>query len=282
MAIDPKEDWAQGRGERWAANLAGMEATLRPIDEPLVAALAIDAPLRIADIGCGGGGTSLEILRRAPKGSIVHGYDLSPALVGLARARIPAGEASIAFHVADMASATPPEAPYDRVVSRFGTMFYAEPGPAFANVARFLAAGGRGRFAFAVWGPPAENPWIGIVREVAAAMVDLPTPEPDAPGPFRYADPAPLVALLEAAGLGEIAIAAWRGDLPVGGGLPVEAAAAFAVESFGPFGELLAAKGGDAIERARRAVGERLRDHVKGGLVQVPAHVHIVTGVRSR
>lgn len=279
MAIDPKEDWAQGRGERWAANLDGMEATLRPVDAPLLDALAVTTPLRIADIGCGGGGTSLEILRRAPKGSTVHGYDLSPALVERARARVPEGETSIAFQVADMASVTPPAAPYDRVVSRFGTMFYAEPGPAFANVARFLAPGAR--FAFAVWGPPAANPWIGIVREVASSMVDLPTPEPDAPGPFRYADPAPLVALLEAAGLVGIEIAAWRGDLPVGGGLPVEAAAVFAVESFGPFGELLAAKGGDAIERARRAVGERLREHVKGGLVQVPAHVHLVTGVRS-
>jgi trans-aconitate methyltransferase len=54
-----------------------MEAMLTPVDEPLVRALNLDAPCRIADIGCGGGGMTLEILRRAPAGSVVHGYDLS-------------------------------------------------------------------------------------------------------------------------------------------------------------------------------------------------------------
>jgi 16S rRNA A1518/A1519 N6-dimethyltransferase RsmA/KsgA/DIM1 with predicted DNA glycosylase/AP lyase activity len=54
-----------------------MEAMLTPVDEPLVRALNLDAPCRIADIGWGGGGMTLEILRRAPAGSVVHGYDLS-------------------------------------------------------------------------------------------------------------------------------------------------------------------------------------------------------------
>jgi trans-aconitate methyltransferase len=39
-----------------------MEAMLTPVDEPLIRALNLDAPCRIADIGCGGG-TTLEILR---------------------------------------------------------------------------------------------------------------------------------------------------------------------------------------------------------------------------
>jgi SAM-dependent methyltransferase len=84
-------DWSPrvaARGEKWRAQLSGMEAMLTPVDAVLVRALHLDAPYRIADIGCGGGGTALEILRRAPAGSVVHGFDISRTLIELARDRI--------------------------------------------------------------------------------------------------------------------------------------------------------------------------------------------------
>src|SRR5688572_13507841 len=130
-------EWRTARGDRWAAHLSGMESTLAPIDAPLIDALELDAPFRIAEVGCGGGGTALEILRRAPAGSVVHGFDLSSKLVETARARVPAGERAIAFDVADMATAAPERA-YPRLVSRFGIMFFDDPPAAFANLARWI------------------------------------------------------------------------------------------------------------------------------------------------
>jgi len=211
-------DWTAARGQKWRAELADMEAMLTPVDEPLIRALSVDAPCRIADIGCGGGGTTLEILRRAPAGSVVHGFDLSPALIDLARSRKRSDERAIAFEIADMATATAPEEPYDRLVSRFGIMFFDDPLAALANLARWLAPGGR--FAFAVWGRPAENPWMTSVRQVVGEIIDLPTPDPEAPGPFRYADADKLLTLLDRTGYGELAVGNWRGVLPIGGGLP--------------------------------------------------------------
>src|SRR5579863_6458702 len=120
-------DWSNARGEKWRAQLAGLEAMLAPVDEPLIHALNLDAPYRIADIGCGGGGTTLEILRRAPAGSVVHGFDLSRVLVESARNRKPSDEPAIAFEIADMATARAPGELYDRLVSRFGVMFYDDP-----------------------------------------------------------------------------------------------------------------------------------------------------------
>src|SRR5215475_16113135 len=96
-------EWGGGRGEKWTAHLSGMEAMLAPVDEPLIRALNLDASYRIADIGCGGGGTALEIFRRAPTGSLVHGFDISPAQIESARRRIPANERALAFEVADVA-----------------------------------------------------------------------------------------------------------------------------------------------------------------------------------
>src|SRR5947209_2594612 len=170
-------DWAGGRGERWRAHLGGMEAMLAPVDEPLIRALNLHTACRIADVGCGGGGTSLEILRRAPAGSVVHGFDLSPALIELARSRKQFEERAIAFEVADVATATVVGEAYDRLVSRFALMFFDDPTAAFANLFRWLAP--TGRFAFAVWGPLTENPWMTTVRQALAEIIELPPTDPE-------------------------------------------------------------------------------------------------------
>ena len=268
-------DWAAARGERWRDQLSGLEATLAPVDSPLIEALALEAPCRIADIGCGGGGTTLEIARRAPVGSAVHGYDISPALIETARARTAPSEPSIAFTVADMGTAPVPDEPYDRLVSRFGIMFYEDPPAGFASLSRWLAPGGR--FAFAVWGPPADNPWMASVREAAAEVIDVPPPEPDAPGPFRYAGADNLVALLDGAGFSGIAVRDWRGRLALGGGLPPDGAADFALQAFS-IGELLADAGDAVFAAVRRAVIDRFTRHAPNGAVHMDARVHIVTG----
>jgi SAM-dependent methyltransferase len=271
-------DWAAARGDKWSGQLAGLEATLAAVDEPLIEALRLEAPARIADVGCGGGGTTLEILRRAPAGSVVHGFDISPANIDSARARIPAGERAIAFTVADVAIVAPPSEPYDRLVSRFGVMFYDDPPSAFANLARWLTPGGR--FAFAVWAPPADNPWMTIVRDAVAEVVDVPRPDPDAPGPFRYADARTLLALLDNAGFEDLDVRDWRGALPIGGGMPAADAALFGLTAFSSFGELLAEAGEAATARARESLTARLSRHEQRGAVRIAACVHIVTGVR--
>jgi len=271
-------DWALTRGEKWRAQLAGMEAMLTPVNEPLLLALHLDAPCRIADIGCGGGGTTVELLRRAPAGSIAHGFDISPALIEVARARNQSDARSIAFEIADMATAIAPQGPYDRLASRFGIMFFDDPTAAFANLFRWLAPGGR--FAFAAWGPLPENPWMTTVREVVAKIIDLPPPEPEAPGPFRYAEAEKLLALLDRAGFDKLEVAGWRGALAIGGGLPAGEAASFALASFSSFGELLAEAGDPSFNDAHRSLTASLSGHQQEGEVRLESSVHIFTGAR--
>jgi hypothetical protein len=118
------------------------------------------------------------------------------------------------------------------------------------------------------------------VRDVVAGIIDLPAPEPDAPGPFRYAVADKLLALLESAGLGELDVHDWRGPIAIGGGLPSAEAASFALTAFSSFGEMLAAAGSEALDGARRALTARFSKHETNGAVQMDAFVHIVTGVR--
>jgi len=274
------DDWETTRGEKWLAQMAGMEAMLAPVDEPLIAALRLAAPLRVAEIGCGGGATALEILRRAPAGSVVHGFDISPTLIESARGRAPREEGAIAFRVADMATAALPEAPYDRLVSRFGMLFFEDQLAAFSNLLSWLAPGGR--FAFAAWGPHAENPWMTEVRDATAEAVDLPAPDPDGPGGFRYADADKFLRLLERAGFAQLAVSDWRGSFSIGGRLPAAEAASFALASFASFGELLAEAGEEALQDARRRLTARFAPHEQDGAVRLGACVHIVTGARPR
>jgi SAM-dependent methyltransferase len=271
-------DWVAARGKKWRAQLSGMEAMLKPVNAVLIRALHLDASCKIAEIGCGGGGTALEILRQAPSGSVVHGFDISPTLVEFARDRALPDEPGIVFEVADMATASAPEQPYDRLVSRFGVMFFHDPHAAFTNLFRWLVPGGR--FAFAVWGPSAENPWMTVVRDVVADIIDIPPADPEGPGAFRYAEAGKLLALLDRAGFGELDLRDWRGAFQIGGGMPAAKAAHFALASFSSFSELLAEAGDKALNDARESLTTHFSKHQQDGVVQMDARVHIVTGAR--
>jgi SAM-dependent methyltransferase len=276
MTTEPVVDWAAARSEKWRRQLAGLEAMLAPIDEPLIRALAFNAPVRIADVGCGSGATTMEVLRRAPSGSVAHGLDLSPALIDVARRRRSAHDLSVAFDVADMGTMGPPEQLYHRLISRLGVMFFTDPPAAFVNLRRWLIPGGR--FAFAVWGPVEDNPWMTATRAAVAEAIDLAPIVPSAPGPFRYGDVTPLLSLLARAGFVNVTVTDWRQALPIGNRLPASDAAQFALASFSSFAELLSNAGGDAHAKARGALAARFTPYEQEGVVLMPARVHIITG----
>jgi SAM-dependent methyltransferase len=276
MTSEPVADWAAARSEKWRRQLAGLEGMLAPIDEPLIKVLALNAPVRVADVGCGSGATSIEVLRRAPSGTVAHGLDLSPALIEVARRRHAAHDPSVAFEVADMGTMAPPEQLYDRLISRLGVMFFTDPLAAFANLRRWLVRGGR--FAFAVWGPVDDNAWMTATRAAVAEAIDLPPIEPSAPGPFRYGDVTPLLSLLARAGFVSVTVTDWRQPLPIGNRLPAPDAAQFALASFSSFAELLSSAGSDAPAKARDVLAARFAPYEREGAVMMPARVHIVAG----
>jgi SAM-dependent methyltransferase len=273
----PLSDWSAARGDRWYSQLSGMEPTLVSVDEPLIRALELEVPSRIAEVGCGGGATTLAILRRAPTGSVVHGFDISPTLIDHASRRVPPGEHAVAFEVADMSTAAPRE-PYDRLVSRFGVMFFDDAPAAFTNLARWLKPGGR--FALAVWGALSDNPWFISIRDLVARFVDVPQPDPTAPGAFRYGETAGFFAVLERAGFAKLEVSDWHGSLPIGGGLAPAEAARFALAAFSSFGELLAKAGGSTYDEAHRSLTAFYRNHQQDGIVRMDACVHLVTGAK--
>ena len=263
------QTWAETRGAKWRDQLDPMEAMLAPIDAPLIAALNLSDRLRIADIGAGGGATARAIAAAAPD-STIEGFDISPDLIEAAKARV----GSVArFTLADVAVFRPAER-VDRLASRFGVMFFEAPEQAFANLLQWMLPGGT--LAFAVWGPGKDVAFMSSVREAVAAVIDLPQPDPDAPGPCRYGDPSRLLGMLEAAGFCDCAARTWRGDLQVGGGMAPDAAAEFLLASSSaaaPLADAGAREQAKARDRLSAVCAANLRD----GTVWMPARVEIIT-----
>lgn len=273
--------WSDARGRQWLDNIAQMEATLAKADRALIDALQLDRPLRIADIGCGGGGTSLAIAAHAPAGSHITGYDISPDLIAHARQRAhpdqrPNQHNKLSFTTADMGQAEPPETAYDRLTSRFGIMFFKDPLASFRNIRRFLSP--NGRFAFAFWAEPKANPWLSGAKEQLSDQIAFPDSDPDGPGAFRYADAAKFQALMETAGFCDIALGAWRGKLPVGGGVSPEKAAQFAFSAFSSLSDWHQNAEDSERRRAKDILTRYFQGFIRQGIVEMDAHIHIMTG----
>lgn len=198
----------------WAEIREPLERQLAPLGRRAVAALAPRPGERVLDIGCGGGETALDLARAvAPDGTVV-GIDRSAAVLAFAQ-RAADGCARVRFVHADAQSFRFEPAAFDAAFSRFGVMFFADPTAAFLNIRRSLKP--TGRLAFVCWRALAENPLDLLPLRAAAAHVPPQPPhDPDAPGPFAFANPARVRGILERAGFGEIAITAH--DEPVGSG----------------------------------------------------------------
>jgi SAM-dependent methyltransferase len=159
-------------------------------------AAAIAAGDRVLDVGCGAGQTTRDAARAAAPSPAI-GIDVSEALLEQARERS-AGIANVTYVLADAQTHPFPAAQFDVAISRFGTMFFAEPVAAFANIARALRRGGR--LVQLVWQAHERNEWA---REIDHAL-GLPPSNSDA---FSLGEPARTRGILDRAGFGGIQFA---------------------------------------------------------------------------
>lgn len=269
------EDWSGDMGERWLANLDRFEAMIGPIGEALIERARPAAGERVVDLGCGGGATTRAIAARVAPGGEAIGLDIAPMLVAEARKRSE-GIANIAFECGDAATATLEGAPYDRMISRFGSMFFTEPHKAFANLHSMLKPGAR--LDLAVWGPPRDNAWMMEMMGVVRSHVEVPPAEPRAPGPFAFEDLGYLGEVLDAGGFGSVEVEAYNGRQAIGGpDTTPEEAVRFVLSSLG-VGRVLDEQP-EAIREAAAADMLALfeRNYVAGEGVMLGCKVWLVT-----
>jgi SAM-dependent methyltransferase len=197
-----RASWTEG-GIGWVEQEAVFDATFAPITEALLVAADLAAGHRVLDVGCGSG---TLLAAAVAVGAETVGVDLSPTMVEGARRRVPAATVLLAdAQTTDLLEAAPGRR-FDRVVSRFGVMFFDDPVRAFTRLHEAAAPGAR--LAFACWRSYEENPTMTLGQDLLTARLgETPAPVgPDAPGPMALADPGRTRAVLGGAGWADVVV----------------------------------------------------------------------------
>ena len=277
------EYWNEVSGKRWVEMGDVIDAQIAPLGEVAMDRAGLQAGERVLDIGCGCGQTSLELASRVGERGSVLGLDISAPMLDRARER--AGEAgvnNVSFLQADAQTHgfdASKEAGYDLLFSRFGVMFFSSPVEAFANLMSALRPGGR--VTFLCWQRLDLNPWMHLPIMAAAKQIPPsgPPPEPNAPGPFAFADQKRVEGILSESGFQNIGHESLERDLLVGGGRSLDDTVEFLAQ-LGPAGALLR----DASDELRSNVMSEIQETIKPfhdeGGVRMPSATWIVSAER--
>jgi SAM-dependent methyltransferase len=269
--------WTAG-AEGWVRNERIFDAIFAPFTAALLDAADLAAARRVLDVGCGGG----TVLAAAVDGGAeVVGVDISPAMAEAAQRRVPAATVVTAdAQTTDLLLAAP-GAPFDRVVSRFGVMFFADPAAAFANLASASVPGAR--LAFVCWRDDQLDMFsLGLGPLMARLDEPVALPQTGDPGPLGLADREHLERVLGAGG--------WA-DLEVE---PVDGVCDYAIDGSDGVDERLAVALSGSVGRAVRSALEaelgprgwaaaldearaELRSHLVDGALRIVGHTWLVT-----
>lgn len=264
--------WNEAGGSVWVEMQAQLDRMTAPFSRQVVEVLAPAAGERLLDIGCGSGGSTLDLARRVGPGGQVLGLDISAPMLGLARRRAAeAGLDNVRFVEADAQTAALEPHGFDGLFSRFGVMFFDDPVGAFSNLHGALRPGAR--LAFVCWRTLAENGWATV--SLTAALRHLPAPPPPvpgAPGAFAFADPDRIHDILGRAGF--LGVVVERFDTKAGVG-DLDQTLALVLRS-GPVGALLR-EHEDKRDAVAAAVREALVPHQTPDGVLLDTAAWIVT-----
>jgi ubiquinone/menaquinone biosynthesis C-methylase UbiE len=154
----------------------------------------------VLDLGSGTGYPALLAAQTVGTGGSVTGLDLADLMLAVARRKAVAlGLTNVTFRAGDITTLPFGNASFDAVTSRFCLMFLPEIPRALSEIARVLKPGGW--IAAAVWSTSDKNPSFGVSMNAIKQVVQLPPPDPTAPGIFRLANAGDLTGMLEKAGL---------------------------------------------------------------------------------
>jgi SAM-dependent methyltransferase len=250
------------------ASRVDYDAELRMHNEVLRRAYGIAPRDHVLDVGCGAGQTTRDAARLAVAGSVT-GIDVSAAMIDRARRLTDAdGLHNVTFEQADAEHHDFGAQRFDVVISRFGTMFFADPVAAFTNIGRAMRPSAR--LVMMVWQDHDRNEWsVSIQRSIAHS--------PGGPDPFSLADPATVAQILERAGFGEPAFTDVHEPVYYG---PDIAAALDWVSGFSYVNDVLQRLDPASAERVRTQVRQLLAAHARADGVWFDSRAWLVTATR--
>jgi SAM-dependent methyltransferase len=246
------------------------DAELRLHNERLRAAAQVGLHDHVLDIGCGTGLSTREAARAAVAGSAL-GVDTSGPMLEVAR-RVSAedGLANIVFEQADAQVHRFAPERFDLCISRFGTMFFADPLAAFTNIGGALRP--EARLVMLVWQGRDRNEWATVRQTLTGE-----TAAPGGPNAFSLAEPTVTEGILVQAGFTDVAFSEVHEPVYYG---PDGATALDAMLRLLKYEDLLADLDATAAEQARTRLRTILEDHATADGVYFDSRAWIVTARR--
>lgn len=246
-----------------------------PVARALIEEAAIAPGWHVLDIASGSGEPALTIAQFVGPAGKVRGIDPIPEMVAAAnRAANALGLSTAKFEVAYADRLPYQPNTFDALVCRFGVMFIPSPLEAMTDMLRVLKPGRK--LAFAVWGYADSNPFFVTTQAVLDRYVPAATSEPDAPTPFRFAEPGKLLALLNQAGA--IDTAEHLLEFPIEAPFTAEHFLDIRLEMSEKLREALTNLPVDRAANLKRDLLEAIQPYATPAGIRMPGRVRIVSG----
>ena len=193
------DQWSRS-AEAWGANVHRLdEGPEGKLVDLMLESTSPSSGETVLELACGPASVGLRAAGLVGEEGRVICSDFAEPMVAVARERAERmGVDNAEFRVLDAEALELPDESVDVVVCRFGYMLMEDPLRALRETSRVLRPGGR--LAFAVWKEAERNPWVSVIMTAVREQLDVPPPEPGAPGMFALADEGRVRSLLDQAG----------------------------------------------------------------------------------
>ena len=193
--------WSSQAGEKWVKHQRDMDALLAPVLQLVLDHAELQAGETVLDIGCGAGTSTVQAAQLVGKTGRCTGVDIADTLLDHAAREL--DRDNINWLLADAQTHKFQPNTFDAMISRFGTMFFADTIAAFANIKAALKP--NGRVVIAAWGPAPDNPWFMLPAKAAKMQLgQMPKTNRSLPGPFAFEDQNRVVEMLKQAGFSNV------------------------------------------------------------------------------
>ena len=202
--VEQSEYWNEKSGPKWVKNEDALNERLSILTNELFSRANIKAPDKVLDIGCGGGDTTFQVSKLLANGGHVVGADISQTLLNHAKSKF-SNIDSMEFVHCDAQNYSFDENYFDKVMSRFGVMFFENPSEAFKNILGSMQT--NGSINFVCWTNMMENEFITAGMDIITKYTQKVLPEVTKdPGPFAFSDREYINGVLKSAGFKNINI----------------------------------------------------------------------------